>query len=346
MSDWKERDLKQSHSAKSKNIQEPYSSGTGLMSQSTEILNNSQESNSEQMELFPMSSAGDIPANRSASQVVKEAKKTKDISGLKCIDLYESVGLDGSFPRMLVDTLNSVSTRYSLHWRLKDTPSGRLLLARALSMPRTKETGSGLWLTPTAVQTDEHPDKMKKRMEKYPNGTTVGSLTSQVKYSPLWPTPTAMTGGTGVAPSHKNGKHGWNIGAAVNDSLSDNPTRMWATPNTMDHLPPRSEESLKKLATGHRKGRSRPSNLREQVDDKTMALWPTPRANKVHPTITDKNREQLASRNKGNLEEVIAGHTKASGQLNPTWVEWLMGFPLGHTELKDWETRSSRKSPK
>ena len=114
----------------------------------------------------------------------KKAKKTKDISGLKCIDLYESVGLDGSFPRMLVDTLNSVSTRYSLHWRLKDTPSGRLLFQRALSMPRTKETGSGLWLTPTAVQTDEHPDKMKKRMEKYPNGTTVGSLTSQVKYSP------------------------------------------------------------------------------------------------------------------------------------------------------------------
>lgn len=108
--DWKEQDLKQSPSAKSKTTPEPSFDGTGLMSQSTEILNNSQESNSEQMELFPMSSAGDIPANRSASQAVKEAKKTKDISGLKCIDLYESVGLDGSFARMLVDTLNSVST--------------------------------------------------------------------------------------------------------------------------------------------------------------------------------------------------------------------------------------------
>lgn len=27
-----------------------------------------------------------------------------------------------------------------------------------------------------------------------------------------------------------------------------------------------------------------------------------------------------------------------SGQLNPTWVEWLMGFPLGWTDLKDSET--------
>lgn len=23
-----------------------------------------------------------------------------------------------------------------------------------------------------------------------------------------------------------------------------------------------------------------------------------------------------------------------SGKLNPTWVEWLMGWPSGHTELK------------
>ena len=33
---------------------------------------------------------------------------------------------------------------------------------------------------------------------------------------------------------------------------------MWATPNTMDHLPQRSEEALKKQATTTRKGRSKP----------------------------------------------------------------------------------------
>ena len=141
---------------------------------------------------------------------------------------------------------------------------------------------------------------------------------------------------------------------------------MWATPNTMDHLPQRSEESTKKMQEGHRKGRTRPSNLREQVDEETMKmfptpranepgrttkgygrglaelvegkeqLWPTPRANKVHPVITEENREQLANRNKGNLEEVVAGEVGgATGQLNPTWVEWLMGYPEGWTELKD-----------
>jgi len=76
-----------------------------------------------------------------------------------------------------------------------------------------------------------------------------------------------------------------------------------------------------------------------------VLFWPTPKANKVHPMITDKNREKLVARNKANLEEVIAGNCNgATGQLNPAWVEWLMGYPMGWTELKDWATPSSRKS--
>ncbi len=39
------------------------------------------------------------------------------------------------------------------------------------------------------------------------------------------------------------------------------------------------------------------------------------------------------------------GVNVVSGQLNPTWVEWLMGFPLGWTDLEDSETPSCHKSP-
>jgi hypothetical protein len=35
-----------------------------------------------------------------------------------------------------------------------------------------------------------------------------------------------------------------------------------------------------------------------------------------------------------------------NGGLNPTWVEWLMGFPLEWTVLEPSETPSSRKSRK
>jgi hypothetical protein len=34
---------------------------------------------------------------------------------------------------------------------------------------------------------------------------------------------------------------------------------------------------------------------------------------------------------------------QAGGSLNPTWVEWLMGFPIGFTDLGPLETQSFRK---
>ena len=72
---------------------------------------------------------------------------------------------------------------------------------------------------------------------------------------------------------------------------------------------------------------------------KSQESWPTPRANKVHPEITEENREHLANRKKSNLEEDIAGHCgKATGKLNPNWVEHLMGLPAGWTDLGCWET--------
>jgi hypothetical protein len=72
---------------------------------------------------------------------------------------------------------------------------------------------------------------------------------------------------------------------------------------------------------------------------KNQESWPTPRANKVHPEITEKNREHLANRKKANLEEDIAGHCgKATGKLNPNWVEHLMGLPAGWTDLGYWGT--------
>tara|TARA_R100001443_G_scaffold32612_3_gene46717 strand:+ start:2142 stop:3032 length:891 start_codon:yes stop_codon:yes gene_type:complete len=58
----------------------------------------------------------------------------------------------------------------------------------------------------------------------------------------------------------------------------------WATPNTMDYLPQRSEEALRKQARTSRKGRTKPANLREQVNPNAMEIykeenqkpWPTP----------------------------------------------------------------------
>ena len=276
-----------------------------------------------QLDLFPTvkSSQPDIRANLSPLPGSVKAQKMTATSGRTLCKLLHPKDPLGAFSRMLVVTSHWVSTRCYLTWKPKITPQGRLLFQLAVSMPRTDETGSGLWLTPTAMQTDEHPDKMKKRMEKYPTGTTVGSLTSQVKYAPLWPTPTGMTGGESVAPSHKDGTHGWNTAAAVNDSLSDNPTRMWPTPTTRDF----------KGASG--KGRQERKGNPADTLPNAVAMWPTPTAN-----------EDAAGTPNGKMQKMLGNHPSIRGttpeewkrgSLNPTWVEWLMGYPTGHTELKD-----------
>jgi len=55
---------------------------------------------------------------------------------------------------------------------------------------------------------------------------------------------------------------------------------LWATPNTMDTLPPRSKEAVIRQMTTARKGSTKPSNLREQVHTETMKMYgwmyPTP----------------------------------------------------------------------
>jgi hypothetical protein len=33
------------------------------------------------------------------------------------------------------------------------------------------------------------------------------------------------------------------------------------------------------------------------------------------------------------ISEVMAGQEVRGGSLNPTWVEWLMGYPTGWTNL-------------
>jgi hypothetical protein len=43
-------------------------------------------------------------------------------------------------------------------------------------------------------------------------------------------------------------------------------------------------------------------------------------------------RKTGASRENDRLDHAVMATD--GGQLNPTWVEWLMGFPLGHTDLE------------
>ena len=108
--------------------------------------------NSKQMELIKSTSLQeDTLANLSPSQVEKKVKKIRDMSGLSILDLSKNSDQLGLLERMLVDTLNSVSTPCSRTWKVKVTPQGRLVFQLLASAPTTKEKESGFWPTPRAA---------------------------------------------------------------------------------------------------------------------------------------------------------------------------------------------------
>ena len=106
---------------------------------------------------------------------------------------------------------------------------------------------------------------------------------------------------------------------------------LWATPNTMDDLPQRSVESLMKMQEKARKGRSRPSNLREQVAPEVMKLWGTPRAS----DYKGAGQPGTPSHEKALDKHYLCAQVMQEGtaQLNPDWTEWLMGYPIGWTAI-------------
>ncbi len=76
-----------------------------------------------------------------------------------------------------------------------------------------------------------------------------------------------------------------------------------------------------------------PNGKKRQVDlGQVVKRWPTPNSR-------DRGKDGPGRQGGSSLNAALVG-----GQLNPQWVEWLMGFPLGWTDLGDSATPSSRKS--
>ena len=81
--------------------------------------------------------------------------------------------------------------------------------------------------------------------------------------------------------------------------------------------------------------------LTNQVEMVRQGLWPTPIAvDGLKSGFTQKaiaktkaNREAKGEEYSFSLAELVA--YQENGQLNPMWVEWLMGYPSGWTDLED-----------
>lgn len=81
-----------------------------------------------------------------------------------------------------------------------------------------------------------------------------------------------------------------------------------------------------------------------------VALWPTPAATDarggVGLMLANKRAAETTFGKRLPEEMAVRDQVDVRGSLNPAWVEWLMGYPIGHTDLGHSETQSYRKSRK
>jgi len=71
--------------------------------------------------------------------------------------------------------------------------------------------------------------------------------------------------------------------------------------------------------------------------------WPTPRASDYKDTVKKSaTTSRRVAEGTANLPEAMQERTNG-GRLNPTWVEWLMGWPEGWTDLEPLEMGKFRQ---
>jgi hypothetical protein len=95
---------------------------------------------------------------------------------------------------------------------------------------------------------------------------------------------------------------------------------MIPTPTTMPEAPNKNANT------------NGPKNLLEVAQNNWNPgqMWPTPQAQDARNVNQTKSAYQTLPKTMLKRE--------GSGRLNPPWVEWLMGWPVGWTDLKPLET--------
>jgi DNA (cytosine-5)-methyltransferase 1 len=174
-------------------------------------------------------------------------------------------------------------------------------------------------------------------------------------FSATWPRSGMMRGGIAyplqpLAPLTEGTDCGWSLG------MTQKPSHSVPTPTASDHIERRctSTEMLN------------PDTNKSMSLDRYVKFWPTPKASAAGPDFAKVGRSATGNslatavqmwptpqasdiRDRGCLKSGAVQKRMArgkqlmlsqvvsdqSGQLNPTWVESLMGFPFGWTDMSD-----------
>jgi hypothetical protein len=142
-------------------------------------------------------------------------------------------------------------------------------------------------------------------------------------------------------PTAADSRNGANLTARRREGSTGNPgmtlvdfVRLWPTPRANEN-----EQGLQAVAAV-RNG----SSWKGQGRGATLAT-----AVRAFPTATAADAKAVKSHGRGTeTNPSLCYHATdgSPGKLNPTWVEWLMGFPPEWTVCGASATRSSPRSPK
>lgn len=271
------------------------------------------------------------PASLTVSRAKGKAARTKETCGMSSPESLANLGPDGWWQRTSPDseaqpTLFTIEERVDSSSEFCETlpkwQSGQLSQLAPLER-FIDESESSLWPTPTTPNGGRSP----KLGTVSPTGLTLDGRKRQVdlKYatqmvwSGMWTTPSASdaTRGGRITESMS----GTSLAQQVKTP------HLWPTPTSSDHKGAQRLDACKKWKT-------RGTNLPEAA---LKAVYATPQARDYRTGQAARWDNPARSRNLND---------QMGGKLSVIFVEWLMGFPFGWTDLPDSVMQSYRNRRK
>jgi hypothetical protein len=325
-----------------------------------------------------------VPVNRSRAPAPVLGAMIPAIFGRRGFGSSASAGLQSSLANRLrqrFDTGGSIW--FSETWKELVTPRGRRCWAHTASGRRISDNGStswlGHWMTPHVVEQGESPetkDARNARLRAAGQMKGCGSykLSTQVLTMSAWPMPNTPSGGRSVSIETMDAT-GKTIDGRKHTASLEHAAKFASWPTATVHDAERGGQSTRAMGeTRHG------SNLQ---DFAMLVGWPTPTrqdaassgslnypktaTHQPGTTLTDASR--LASwatpmvadatgsgvhqhtltlcqqvRTSGAILSGSPAATASSGQLNPAFSRWLMGYPVAWDDCAATATQSFRMS--
>jgi hypothetical protein len=322
----------------------------------------------------------DFHANLSAQLVRSEVWKMKDIYSPTLPKESESCNLELFSQKMFSESSVAKQERENLfsnmseeHWKKWVTQLKSEYSQRVKSACPTKENESSSVAFPTPRSSDSEGGTVKATMSKtgfYRENKKGVKWSVKLKDAvetmhenqTQWKTPTATQVQRTKEGMEKRLKERAKTNRGYNEGCLEEQVVMreaWATPTVMDELPPKDYEASLRHAQGVRKGRTKPSNLREQVNPESVQAyedaknWPTPTVAEAGKISCQPNYGQIGlsnhpaiqgtpNRPKGEKDRKKNWSTPRANATDSTRPNRKGGIPLAQQAKESWATPTAR----